>query len=347
MSEPELALHDQRELLRVTLSSIGDAVITTDTAGNITYLNPVAQSLTGWTQEEATGVSLDEVFQIVNEESRHIVENPATRALREGVVVGLANHTLLIAKDGTERPIDDSAAPIRNVNGEVAGVVLVFRDVTERRRQERSLRDCLTYCESIVRTLREPFLVLGPMTASQDPQIGLSTRRSRVTPKETENHSVFDSGKQPVGHSQVADSAGGSAAEQPLLPMISRLNMTFRRSDRRIILLNARQVRDGNRGRGVDPPRNRRHHRTPKSREGSGNLRTSLSASLRDCQRRHPHPRCQHRQDHRCQPIHVGVAGLHEGGVAGQRTLADRLVPRTLTPAKPLSGNSKNRLHPL
>ena len=160
MSEPEVALHEQREWLRVTLSSIGDAVITTDTAGLVTFMNPVAQSLTGWTLEQATGVPLHDVFQIVNAESRRTAENPATRALRDGVVVGLANHTLLVSKDGTERPIDDSAAPIRNKSGEVAGVVLVFRDVTERRQKERELHSCLTYCENIVRTLREPFLVL-------------------------------------------------------------------------------------------------------------------------------------------------------------------------------------------
>jgi len=143
-SEPKQsaeALHEQREWLRVTLSSIGDAVITTDTKGSITYLNPVAVSLTGWTQEEAAGIPLDLVFKIINEETRQTVENPATRALREGLVVGLANHTLLIAKDGTERAIDDSAAPIRNASGEVAGVVLVFRDVTDRREAERALRE--------------------------------------------------------------------------------------------------------------------------------------------------------------------------------------------------------------
>jgi PAS domain S-box-containing protein len=143
-SEPKQqaeALHEQREWLRVTLSSIGDAVITTDTKGSITYLNPVAISLTGWSQEDAAGIPLDLVFKIINEETRQTAENPATRALREGLVVGLANHTLLIAKDGTELAIDDSAAPIRNANGEVAGVVLVFRDVTDRREAERSLRE--------------------------------------------------------------------------------------------------------------------------------------------------------------------------------------------------------------
>jgi two-component system CheB/CheR fusion protein len=158
--ETEEALHEQRECLRVTLSSIGDAVITTDTSGSVTFLNPVAQSLTGWTQEDAAGKPVDTVFKIVNEETRHTVENPATRALREGLVAGLANHTVLIAKDGTERPIDDSAAPIRNAREEVAGVVLVFRDVSERRRQEQTVQDALAYAENIIATMREPFVVL-------------------------------------------------------------------------------------------------------------------------------------------------------------------------------------------
>jgi PAS domain S-box-containing protein len=139
--QTEEALHEKQEWLRVTLSSIGDAIITTDTQGCITFMNPVAQDVTGWSLEEASGAPLETVFKIVNEETHRTVENPATRALREGLVVGLANHTLLIAKDGTERPIDDSAAPIRNPKGQIAGVVLVFRDVTERRRAEKTLRE--------------------------------------------------------------------------------------------------------------------------------------------------------------------------------------------------------------
>ena len=137
---PPEELREQEEWLRVTLASIGDAVITTDTKGLITFLNPVAESLTGWTVEDAPGVPLDNIFRIINEQTRQMVDSPATRALREGVVVGLANHTVLIAKDGTEHHIDDSAAPIRNARGEVAGVVLVFRDVTERREREQALR---------------------------------------------------------------------------------------------------------------------------------------------------------------------------------------------------------------
>ena len=128
---------ERREVFRVTLRSIGDAVITTDTDGRITYLNEVGESLTGWSHEEALGQPLERVFQIVNEVTRQPVENPAMRALREGIVVGLANHTVLIKKDGKECPIDDSAAPIRNELGYVSGCVLIFRDVTEQRTIER------------------------------------------------------------------------------------------------------------------------------------------------------------------------------------------------------------------
>ena len=129
--------HDRREVFRVTLRSIGDAVITTDTEGHITYLNGVAESLTGWSHTDALGQPLERVFQIVNEATRQPVESPAKRALREGVVVGLANHTILIRKDGSECPIDDSAAPIRNEHGYVSGCVLIFRDVTAQRTRER------------------------------------------------------------------------------------------------------------------------------------------------------------------------------------------------------------------
>ncbi len=128
---------EQRALLRVTLSSIGDAVVTTDVDGRVTYMNAVAESLTGWMWPEAQGQPLARVFRIVNEETRAPVENPATRALREGVVVGLANHTMLIRKDGAETPIDDSAAPIRDAHGRVSGCVLIFRDVTAQRRSEQ------------------------------------------------------------------------------------------------------------------------------------------------------------------------------------------------------------------
>ena len=130
----------RREYLRTTLTSVGDAVITTDTEGRVTMMNAVAEALTGWGSDEAVGRPLGVVFNIINEYSRAPVEIPAFRALRHGVIVGLANHTLLIAKDGTERPIDDSAAPIRGRCGEVFGCVLVFRDITDRKKLEDELR---------------------------------------------------------------------------------------------------------------------------------------------------------------------------------------------------------------
>jgi PAS domain S-box-containing protein len=127
----------QREVFRVTLRSIGDAVITTDIEGHVTYINDVGESLTGWSHKDALGQPLQLVFQIVNEVTREAVANPAIRALQEGIVVGLANHTVLIKKDGTECPIDDSAAPIRDEQGNVSGCVLIFRDVTAQRFNER------------------------------------------------------------------------------------------------------------------------------------------------------------------------------------------------------------------
>lgn len=126
-----------REVFRVTLRSIGDAVITTDIDGRVTYLNEVAESLTGWSLDEALGQPLDRVFCIVNEITNQPVENPAIRSLRQGLIVGLANHTVLIKRDGSECPIDDSAAPIRDEQGLVSGCVLIFRDVTAQRLAER------------------------------------------------------------------------------------------------------------------------------------------------------------------------------------------------------------------
>ena len=127
-----------REALRVTFQSIGDGVITTDVRGRVTSLNGVATALTGWTADEAAGQPLEAVFRIIDEASRQPTPSPVAKALAEGQVVGLANHTILIARDGTERPIDDSAAPIRDAEGGIRGVVLVFRDGTERRRVERA-----------------------------------------------------------------------------------------------------------------------------------------------------------------------------------------------------------------
>lgn len=127
------------EKMRVTLNSIGDGVITTNIAGNVTQMNPVAQSFTGWSESEAMGRNLSEVFQIVDDRGNS-VENPVLRVISSGKIVGLANHTSLICRDGTRYDIADSGAPIRDKTGEIIGVVLVFRDVTREYALEKQLR---------------------------------------------------------------------------------------------------------------------------------------------------------------------------------------------------------------
>lgn len=134
-------VREQREWLRVTLKSIGDAVIATDACGRITFVNPVAEALTGWMSDEAAGQSLDVVFRVINEVTGGALEEPIGRVLREGVTVPLANHASLIRKDGRRVPIEDSAAPIMDSTGRVVGAVLVFHDVTEKRRAENALRE--------------------------------------------------------------------------------------------------------------------------------------------------------------------------------------------------------------
>jgi len=130
-----------RDTLKLTLQSIGDAVISTNNRGEIVFLNPEAVKLTGWEESSAVGQPLSQVFRIINEHSRNTVESPVEKVLQLGAVVGLANHTLLVSRNGREIPIDDSAAPIHGTDGELLGVVLIFRDITERRRAERLLEE--------------------------------------------------------------------------------------------------------------------------------------------------------------------------------------------------------------
>jgi PAS domain S-box-containing protein len=137
----EVVLARERERWRATLACVGDGVVVTDAEGRVTFLNAVAESLTGWPQADAAGRPLTEAFHIVAEGDGRPAANPVARVLQSGRVQGLANHTVLIARDGTERAIDDSAAPIRGPDGALLGVVLVFRDVTSRRQQERKLRE--------------------------------------------------------------------------------------------------------------------------------------------------------------------------------------------------------------
>jgi PAS domain S-box-containing protein len=181
--QAEQKLRESEQSLAATLYSIGDAVLSADELACITRINPVAERLTGWTEEEAIGHPLEEVFNIINEHTRQKAPNPVTRVLREGIVVGLGNHTALIARDGTERPIADSGAPIRDAQGATRGAVLVFRDVTAERRAEKE-RVRLAQAQEAVR-LRDEFLSIAshelktPLTALQ---LQLRSVREEVAP---------------------------------------------------------------------------------------------------------------------------------------------------------------------
>ncbi|MEG4215812.1 diguanylate cyclase [Microcoleus sp. Pol14C6] len=135
----EASLFAEKELAQVTLQSIGDAVITTNAQGNVRFFNPIAEQLTGWKAHEAQGLPLSTVFKIINEVTPKPVENPIDKALLEKRIVGLANHTKLIARDGREYAIEHSAAPIRDCQGQIIGAVIVFHDVTESRNLARQL----------------------------------------------------------------------------------------------------------------------------------------------------------------------------------------------------------------
>ncbi|MBS1794453.1 MAG: PAS domain S-box protein [Acidobacteria bacterium] len=196
----ESRLREQGETLAVTLRSIGDAVIATDAAGRVNFINPTAERLTGWTSAEAAGRPLEEVLRLVSEDTGQPVESPFAGVVREGVVVGLANHTLLVARDGTEIPIEDSGAPIRDAAGKIVGVIIVFHDVTARRAAERE-REALLESEHAARLeaetagrLKDEFLAVvshelrTPLSAILGWATMLRTRRV----VETEAPNVFE-----------------------------------------------------------------------------------------------------------------------------------------------------------
>ncbi|MGA2400320.1 MAG: PAS domain S-box protein [Syntrophobacteraceae bacterium] len=162
--QSEAALRASLERHSITLKSIGDAVIATDARGRVELMNPVAEALTGWGNEEARGKPLEEVFRIVNEQTRARVESPVARVLRDGMVAGLANHTLLIARDGAERPIADIGAPIRNENGDIIGVVLVFRDQTKERAAAAALEDSEKRYRRLFESAKDGILILDANT---------------------------------------------------------------------------------------------------------------------------------------------------------------------------------------
>ena len=232
------AAHDEREWLRVTLSCIGDAVITTDATGHVTLLNPVAQSLTGWTQDEALGHPLENVFTSVSEEGRMPLESPSVRAFRAGVVS--ASHSLLVAKDGTERVVEDSAAPIRNAAGEVGGVVLVFRDVTRRRQRERAAHAALAYAEGIIATLREPFVVLDQSFRVQTANDAFY-RTFHVSRTETEKRSLFELDNGQWGHPRLRKVLDEMLADHNAVEDFE-VEHAFPTIGQRVVLLNARSI---------------------------------------------------------------------------------------------------------
>jgi PAS domain S-box-containing protein len=163
MYDAEAKWHAEMERHSVTLAAIGDAVIATDAEGRVELLNKTAEALTGWTLEEAQNRSMAEVFRVVNEETRAVVPDPVSLVLAKGKVVGLANHTLLIAKDGSERAIADSAAPIFDEEGRhVRGVVVVFRDVTDERAAERALRESEEKHRALFESSWDAIMTLAP-----------------------------------------------------------------------------------------------------------------------------------------------------------------------------------------
>ena len=150
LEQAQASLQQSEQRWATTLSSIGDSVIATDVSGAVTFMNTVAEESTGWTLREALGKPLKEVFHIINEETRMEVESPVAKVLEKGMIIGLANHTILVRKDGSEVPLDDSGAPIKDQNGVVMGVVLVFHNISERKEMELRLEEYSTHLENLV-----------------------------------------------------------------------------------------------------------------------------------------------------------------------------------------------------
>ena len=157
-AEQKLRASERR--FAATLSSIGDAVIATDAQARVTFMNSVAEAPTGWLQREAAGRPLPDVFRIVNEDTREIVEDPGAKVLRLGTVVGLANHTVLLARDGRELPIDDCGSPIIDESGAITGAVIVFRDISDRRQIQETLRKTQSELTRLIR-----LITMGHLTA--------------------------------------------------------------------------------------------------------------------------------------------------------------------------------------
>ena len=186
LAEENLRESEQRWV--TTLTSIGDAVIAVNVEEQVTFLNAEAERLTGWTSSEASNKPLKTVLKIINEYSRKEFDNPISKVLETGQVTGLANNTILVNKNGAEMPIDDSAAPIKNKYGKITGVVLVFRDISERGLAEKKLEEMKVFNESIVESIAETLLVIdtkdyGIIAANSAASNDLNLRKEDIVGK--------------------------------------------------------------------------------------------------------------------------------------------------------------------
>lgn len=228
------------EWIQAALAGIATATIVTDAQGRVLFMSPVAERLTGWPQGEAAGQPLAAVFRIENELTRKTVTDPVAIVLATGTPVGVANHIILIARDGTEWCLDESAAPIRDGSDAVVGAVLVFRDVSDRRRAERAVEDARTFAEAIVDTVREPLLVL-----EVDFRVRAANRSFyrafQASPRETKGQPLFDLGNGQWRIPRLRELLERVLTQDGLIDDF-RVDHDFERLGRRVMLLNARRI---------------------------------------------------------------------------------------------------------
>jgi PAS domain S-box-containing protein len=241
--EKEL-LTAQEQWLRTTLTSIGDAVIATDPDGLVTLMNPVAEKLTEWKSEEAVGRPLTEVFQIVNQETRKPVENPVEKVRRLNHVVGLANHTVLISKTGHDFAIDDSSAPIRDSNGKIVGIVLIFRDVTQQRALEAALKSnerlalAGRLSASIAHEIHNPLDTVGNILFLLDQQVGSQPKaRQLIETAQTEVQRVAEISKNMLSLHRESRAASKVKLSELLEGVVALVEETIAKDRRKIELI--------------------------------------------------------------------------------------------------------------
>ena len=222
--QAEEALRASEERWATTLRSIGDAVISTDAYGRVMFMNEVAEKLTGWPLVEAQGRDLTEVFYIINEVTRSKPESPVAKVIRLGQVVGLANRTALISRNGTELPIEDSGAPIRDKEGQVTGVVLVFHDISEKRRAEKALRDS------------ERLAVTGRLAATLAHEIH--------NPLDTVGSLLYLIDSNPDAPATVRQHVSLASEELARVTQMTRHMLTFQRESTKPVLIKIREILD-------------------------------------------------------------------------------------------------------